>query len=184
MISVAPLVKKYSIVEVGLRGSLSDSYPDPDEQHAGLHNPKRADYRHSVNKEAREIQARLRDLLPFTNAGRVTIALQGGGVLDGSDLATHQTIKDITFVVKMLLECLGDRLDITKAVERQGRVGRTRTYPRSLRKYLVPPKKEARDMVRDGGDATFEELAQVEIEEWTRISTRIGPEMDRERLTG
>lgn len=183
-ISVAPLVRKDLIVEVGLRGSLSDGYPDPDEKRAGLWDPSSVHYRHGVDKEARWIQASLQDLLVFTNARRVTIALVGGGVLDGSDLATHQTIKDISFVVKLLLERLGDRLDITKAVERQGRVGRTRTRPRSLRMYWVPPKMEARDMVRDGEEATFEELAQVEIEEWTRISTTIGSNMNREWLTG
>lgn len=181
-IPVAPLVKKGLIVEVGLRGSLSEDYLDPDEQRAGLRDPKSVHYRHGIDKEARWTQARLRDLLLFTNARRVTIALVGGGVLNGSDLATHQTIKDISFVVKLLLDGLGDRLDITKAVERQGRVGRTQTHARSLRMYWVPPKTEARDMVRDGEEATFEELVQVEIEEWTRISTRIGPEMSRERL--
>lgn len=87
-------------------------------------------------------------------------------------------------MLKLLLDGLSDRLDITKAVERQGCVGRTQSRPRSLRIYWVPPKMEVRDMVRDGKDATFEELAQVEIEAWTRISTRIGPEMSKERLTG
>ncbi|KAH6957457.1 hypothetical protein DER45DRAFT_604267 [Fusarium avenaceum] len=44
--------------------------------------------------------------------------LYGRGLLDGSDLATHQMIKDISYVMKLLIQKFGDKFAIRKMISR------------------------------------------------------------------
>ncbi|OAQ62468.1 hypothetical protein VFPPC_06908 [Pochonia chlamydosporia 170] len=103
---------------------------------------------------------RLRDLFLFTKATSITLRLQGGGMPDGSDLATHQTIKDIAEVVKELIGSFGNRFEIGKMLD-----SGDRPY-QSLRDYWMRPTEQARINVSIGC-ASFKEMMQIEIEEWT-----------------
>ncbi|KAH7154766.1 hypothetical protein DER46DRAFT_688861 [Fusarium sp. MPI-SDFR-AT-0072] len=103
------------------------------------------------------------------------------GLLDGSDLATHQMIKDIFYVAKLLIQKFGDKFAIRKMISRGDGYGGS-YLSHSLRSYWDPPTETARQKVRQG-EATFEQVMQIEIEEWTHVFPRtIGPWMGREIL--
>ena len=78
--------------------------------------------------------------------------------------------------MKRLIAKYGRRFDIKKKLSRE-------PYSlKSLRSYWYPPSAEVKRSVRSGS-ATFEQIMQVEIEEWTReISRFVGPDILRERL--
>ncbi|KAF4459113.1 hypothetical protein FALBO_14134 [Fusarium albosuccineum] len=135
-----------------------------------LIDPTSVHYRHGGETIARSAQKRLQDVFHFKNAKQITLAFQGNGLLDGSDLATHQTIKDLSYVVKLLIDHFGDRFTVMKILGTDdddrfnGRVSPSRV----LRSYWEVPSEDARQSVMRG-DATFEQLMQVEIEEWTKV---------------
>jgi transketolase C-terminal domain/subunit len=93
------------------------------------------------------------------------LVLYGCGVLDGSDLATHQMIKDISYVVKLLIEEFGDRFAIKKMISR-GDDYEGNYLLRSIRSYWDSSTEMAREEVRQG-EVTFEQVMQIEVEEWT-----------------
>jgi hypothetical protein len=90
-------------------------------------------------------------------------------------------IKDISYVVKLLIQKFGDRFAIRKMISRGD--GHGGSYPwRSLRSYWDPPTETARQKVR-GGEATFEQVMQIEVEEWTHVfPSTMGSWMEREIL--
>ncbi|KAM0420466.1 hypothetical protein ACHAPT_011758 [Fusarium lateritium] len=142
-----------------------------DEVSRAWNDPTSVHYRHGDGKTARSAQKRLQDVFLFENAKQITLAFQGDGLLDGSDLATHQTIKDLSYVVKLLIDRFGDRFTVMKILNVgdddehfKGRVSPSR----DLRSYWEVPSEVARQRVMQG-DATFEQLMQVEIEEWTKV---------------
>jgi hypothetical protein len=96
--------------------------------------------------------------------------LYGCGLLDGCDLATHQIIKDISYVVKLLIQKFGDRFAIRKMISRGDDYEGNR-LSRSICSYWDRPTETARQNVR-GGKATFEQVMQIEVEEWTRVLPR------------
>jgi len=178
-IPIAPLVRGAITVVADLHDGCDnhhsyelrgDEVEDDKEDEHSIH------YRHGTGKQARWTQKLLQNLFLFNNAEQVTLVLHGRGLLDGSDLATHQTMKDISFVVRRLIEHFGDRFTIKKRLDRG-------SYPtRSLRSYWDAPTDFARRNVRRG-EATFEQVMQVEMEEWTRVfPPTIGSWMDREIL--
>lgn len=130
--------------------------------------PASVHYRHGDGKVARSAQKRLQEIFTLNNAKRITLAFQGDGLLDGSDLATHQTIKDLSYAIKLLIDHFGDRFTVKKILgaddDFTGRVSPSR----DLRSYWDAPSEIARERVRQG-HATFEQLIQVEIEEWTKV---------------
>ena len=136
--------------------------------------PANEDEDEGADSPASWTRKRLEPVFSFTNAHRVTIILSGGGLLDGSDHSTHQTIKDIARSVRRLIDQFGGRFDIKKRLTRQ-------PYPsKSLRSYWDPPTDAARRSVRKG-NATFEQIVQIEMEEWTaEFPSTVGPWMNRE----
>jgi hypothetical protein len=163
--SIATLVNSL-IVEINLHDDFDQDFP-------GFPNGKTAegskDYvpiQIGAERAARSTQERLEDLFLFTNAKEITLVLRGGGLLDGSDLKTHQKIADISLIVKRLLAYFGDRFKIEKQLDRQ-------PYPtHSLRSYWDSPADSARRNV-EMGEATTEQLMQVEIEDWTTMSPNL-----------
>ncbi|RYP27381.1 hypothetical protein DL767_007700 [Monosporascus sp. MG133] len=180
-VPVASLVKRGITVLADLHDSLSDDHTVSDE-YGGQDDPESVHYRHGSGNAARWTQERLQDLFLFTEARQVTLVLLGRGVLDGSDLATHQTMKDISYVVKLLIDLLGDRFAIQKMLYRETDDATIPFPTRSLRSYWAAPTELARRNVRYGA-AAFEEVMQIEMEEWTRVFPReIGRRMSREVL--
>lgn len=100
-------------------------------------------------------------------------------MLDSSDLATHQTIRDIALVVMELREQSGSRLDVVKQVERSGMPNQAR----SIGLYWDRPTPEAKDRVRYGGDGgAFVDIVQVEVEYWTRRRPHLVCHISQEAL--
>jgi hypothetical protein len=120
--------------------------------------------RRGQGKLARWTQEELRTLLRFTNATKVVVMLRGGGMLDGCDLATQQTVRDIAGVVQELMAQFGDKLGIFKRIERQNRPFATQ----SIRSYWETPTRDVMDNVRRG-NGTFRDIMQVQIWEWTLV---------------
>lgn len=80
-------------------------------------------------------------------------------MLDGSDLATHQTIRDIAVVIIELQARFKHTLDVVKQVERNGMQGQVQSIGLYLEKTTV----EAKERVR-GGEGRFIDIIQVELE--------------------
>jgi hypothetical protein len=95
-------------------------------------------------------------LLAFKKAELVTVLICGGGTLDGSDLLTQKKIQEIAWVVKRLINQFGDRFGIHKYHSEC-----------DLASYWDAPTIHAKEKVKNG-IASFKELMQVQIEEWTR----------------
>ena len=103
----------------------------------------------------------LKQLLAFTNADWIGIEIRGGGALDGSDLRTQQKIQEISRIIKQLiLQFPRQRLRIRK-------ISPTSATYHDLKPYWTPPSKQAKQNLRNGR-ASFLELMQIQIEEWTR----------------
>lgn len=122
----------------------------------------------------------LKQLMGLEKAEWIGIYVVGGGAANGSDLATQQKIKEISGVVQELIERFQGRLTIRK-VRTEREVLEWGGY--DLRRYWEKPTARAKRKVVEG-TASFEELMQVQMEEWTRkVSATISPdEMYRESL--
>jgi hypothetical protein len=95
----------------------------------------------------------------------------GKGVLDGSDLKTQQKIKDISRIVKELIAQFGDRFTILKV---QKRPGNSHTTAHNLKPYWDPPTALVKEKFKRS-TVSFQELMQIQIEEWTReVSEVVG----------
>lgn len=80
--------------------------------------------------------------------------LHGGGLLDDSDLVTHQTIIDISYADRRLIHRFGSRFAILKSLNREFcPLG-------NLRSCWNPPTYATKEEVRQG-TATFEQLMQI-----------------------
>jgi hypothetical protein len=104
----------------------------------------------------------LRRLLAFKQAEWVGIEIHGSGALDSSDARTQKKIKDISRVVKQLIIKFPSQLTILR-IEKQER----QSIAHNLRPYWDTPSPEARERVRSS-TASFTEVMQTRIEEWTR----------------
>lgn len=105
----------------------------------------------------------LRRLLKFTNAELICIEVRGGGALDGSDLRTQQKIEEMSGIVKKLIMQFGESFTIRKMMRRND--GQWTSH--DMRSYWNKPTSMAKSRL-PAGKTTFEELMQVQIEEWTR----------------
>jgi hypothetical protein len=105
----------------------------------------------------------LRQLLAFKNAELIEIQVHGGGALDGSDLQTQKKIKEMSKIVKQLIEHFGTALAIRKY---RGR------FVHDLRSYWNAPSAAAKQKLR-AGKQSFQELMQIQIEEWTHVRSRV-----------
>jgi hypothetical protein len=85
-----------------------------------------------------------------------------GGALDGSDLHTQKKIKEMSRIVKQLIEQFGTALAI-------------RTYRgqfvHNLRPYWNAPSAAAKQKLL-AGKASFQERMQIPIEEWIPVRSR------------
>ena len=115
----------------------------------------------------------LRRLLAFTQAEWIGVEIWGKGALDGSDLKTQLKIKEISKVVKELIAQFQDRFTIRKVQER---LGNSYSTAHDLKPYWEPPTVLAKDKFQRS-IVSFQELMQIQIEEWTReISGFVGGE--------
>ena len=113
----------------------------------------------------------LKQLLEFTDAESISIEVRGGGALNGSDLRTQLKIKEMSGIVKELIKRFGDKFTIRKM--RRDDDGQWATH--DMRLYWDKPTSMAKSRLQAGTE-TFEELMQVQIEEWTReISPIVRP---------
>ncbi|KAJ6789248.1 hypothetical protein PWT90_10397 [Aphanocladium album] len=162
-VDVPPLVGAIT-VEVDLHDGNNEHHiytaPKPDERS----DPFGMSERCGQGKLARWTQEELRTLLRFTSAKEVVVMLRGGGMLDGSDLATQQTVRDIAAVVKELTTQFGDKLKVFKRIDRQSRP----FGEQSIRSYWDAPTTVVLENVRRG-QGTFKEIMQVQIWEWTLV---------------
>ena len=143
-------------------------------------NKKPAPRRRAAPKVMRTVRE-LRQLLSFENAEWIGIEIRGRGALDGSDLKTQIKIKEISEIVKQLVQTFGTRFTILKvAVDQEGH---SRGVCHNLRPYWDPPTFEDRASVRRG-DPTIQALMRVQIDDWTYEAPRIitAASMTRERL--
>ena len=143
-------------------------------------NKKPAPRRRAAPKVMRTIRE-LRQLLSFENAEWIGIEIRGRGALDGSDLKTQIKIKEISGVVKHLVQTFGTRFTISKvAVDQEGY---SRSVYHNLRPYWDSPTSEDRASVLRG-DPTIQALMRVQIDDWTYKAPEISTvaSMTRERL--
>lgn len=173
---IAPLVRRL-IVEMNLH----DAYDWEDDTEDNPHYPgdgigddngeegsQDSDgIRPSGNIVARRSRKRLEDLFLFTNADKITLVLRGDGPLDGSDIATRQTIADISTTVKRLINSFGNRFAIEKWSPNKSR------STRSLLSYWNEPTDLTRRDVREGR-ASFQQHMQMNVERWTREPATTG----------
>jgi hypothetical protein len=111
----------------------------------------------------------LRRLLAFESAEWIGIEIHGKGALDGSDLKTQQKLKEISKIVKELIAQFGNRFTIMKV---QKRPGNSHTTAHDLKPYWNTPTAQAKDKLQRSR-ASFEELMQIQIEEWTREVSKV-----------
>jgi hypothetical protein len=112
----------------------------------------------------------LRQLLAFKQAEWAGIEIWGKGALDGSDLKTQQKIKEISKIVKELIAQFGDRFTVMKV---QNRPGNGYSAAHVLKPYWDPPTALAKEKFQRS-TISFQELIQIQIEEWTREVSAIG----------
>lgn len=101
----------------------------------------------------------LQELFKFTNAEAIVLFVAGGVAPDGSDLKTQLKFKDMSGIVKELLDKFGDRIRIHHGSSPGGRW-------HDIGKYWNPLSAGAQRRLRDG-KCSFTELMQIQIEEWT-----------------
>jgi hypothetical protein len=108
--------------------------------------------------------------LALKQAEWVGIEIWGKGALDGSDLKTQQKIKEISKIVKELITQFGDRFTIMKV---QNRLGNGYSTAHTLKPYWDPPAALAKEELQRS-TISFQELMQIQIEDWTRGVAAIG----------
>lgn len=75
------------------------------------------DFMPEGEKEKSWVVRDLRQLLEFTNAEFIRIEVFGRGALDGSDPQTQEKIKEMSGIVKTLIEQFGEKLTIRKLTQ-------------------------------------------------------------------
>lgn len=116
----------------------------------------------------------LEHLLKLKKAEWIGIKIEGGGAIDGSDLKTQQKIKEICNIIKKLINQFGGRFTIAK-VRRSG--GPFDAICHDIKAYWKRPTDQAKKRLQNGA-ALFEEIMQIQIEEWMRKVSRTITEED------
>ncbi|KAI1104846.1 hypothetical protein F4804DRAFT_351662 [Jackrogersella minutella] len=107
----------------------------------------------------------LKQLLAFENAEWIGVDIRGGGALDGSDLQTQLKTKEISGIVKrLIIRFPRQRFGIKKI---QRKPGSSHTTFHDLKPYWTPPTAQTKQNLQHCR-ASFEELMQIQIAEWTR----------------
>ncbi|KAH6876894.1 hypothetical protein B0T10DRAFT_465008 [Thelonectria olida] len=119
---------------------------------------------------ATNLASSLLDLFRMTNPERISLEILDRGVPDGRDFATQETIKRISCVVQDLIDYFGRRLTVSKVTfsDDDFKDGLA-TYPADfcdIKSYWNLPTKRTREKALKG-QVSFEELMQIQIEEWT-----------------
>ena len=116
----------------------------------------------------------LRRLFGRETLREVMIRLIGGGAGEGSDLGTQLKAREISRVVKRLMGWMRGRqgtVRVEKVVEIDGVC---RLAGREITGWWGSPRAEGRERFRRGR-ASFEEVMQMQMEEWTRrVGDRVG----------
>ncbi|PVH67547.1 hypothetical protein DL98DRAFT_398978, partial [Cadophora sp. DSE1049] len=102
----------------------------------------------------------LRYLSKFTNATWIEIEIWVGGTMDGMDLRTQQKIKELSGIVKELIDQFGDAIAISKA-------SADGIHRHDIRPYWNPPTAAAKEKLGVDKACSFEELMRIQIEAWT-----------------
>lgn len=170
---IAPLVRRL-IVETNLHDDYDwedDTDDNPFYPHDGIGDgEENIDPNHIRPRGyivARRTRKRLEDLFLFTNAEKITLVLRRDRLHDSSDVATRQTIADISATVKRLIEFFGNRFAIEKWSTNRSR------STRSLLPYWNKPTDLTRRDIREGR-ASFEQYMQMDVERWTREPAKHG----------
>jgi hypothetical protein len=112
----------------------------------------------------------LRELLKLEGVQEIVIRIQGCGAKDGSDFLTQLKIKEICKAVKDLIAKFGTRVTIQK--ERLKLDSDLPQLPQGifdLTPYWNRSSAQARNNFRNG-KASFEEVMQIQIEDWIKKS--------------
>jgi hypothetical protein len=102
-------------------------------------------------------------LKQLKNAEHIVIQILGGGAVDGSDLKTQKKIEEIAPIVKKLITQFGPRLEVRKALRTS--YGGPHLF-KDITSYWKEPNGIPSSNLRSG-KASFEELMQIQISEWT-----------------
>lgn len=102
----------------------------------------------------------------FINATQINIELRIGGAINGLDLTAQQMIKEVSGVVKMLIEKFEDKVWIST----ESIVSLKRT---NIRPYWDSPAVEAVEKMRQGRVCSSEELMQIQVAKWTGVLGKV-----------
>lgn len=120
--------------------------------------------------ESENLALNLGGAFRLTDAERISIEVVERGVPNGSDLATQETIKNMSMVVKDLIGHFGPRLEVSKLLfwDADYKDGLTvcPAVRYDIKPYWSAPSDTARARMQKG-EASFEEIMQVQIAEWT-----------------
>ena len=116
----------------------------------------------------------LRQLFGRESLREVVIRLMGGGSGDGSDLATQLKAREISRVVKRLMGWMRGRQGVVR-VEKVVAIDEVcQLAERNISGWWESPSAAGRQRFRRGR-ASFEEVMQMQMEEWTRrLADRVG----------
>lgn len=112
----------------------------------------------------------LQNVLRLTKVKRITIEILDRGARDGSDLATQETIRSVSGVVKALINIFGNRLKVSKVLLSSMDFNFPYAYKpiaiENIRSYWNSPSSPT--MYETGNARTcFQETMQKQIAEWT-----------------
>lgn len=120
--------------------------------------------------ESENLALNLDGAFRLTDAERISIEVVERGVPNGSDLATQETIKNMSMVIKDLIGHFGPRLEVSKLLfwDADYKDGLTvcPAVHYDIKPYWSAPSDTARERMRKG-ETSFEEIMQVQIAEWT-----------------
>lgn len=145
-----PVPSLVDIISVDL--DLHDGYMDPCVYGGDIGE----NFEASRARLANRADTKLRDLLAFAETTTVSVQLRGLGKLDGSDVATQQTIHDIAGVVRDFRDKFGEQFDIRKVVDDNSQ---------SLLDYWSPPTMQSQTN-GEQNMASFAGIMQRRIEQW------------------
>ena len=117
----------------------------------------------------RNLVTELYHLFRLSNAELVAIDITGSGTPDGSDLATQMVLRDIASIVQQLFLHFGTRFVIGRSLGEWPALYDIKWV--SFRSYWQPPMPSARDRMK-GGEASFEETMQLQVESWMQAAER------------
>jgi hypothetical protein len=105
-------------------------------------------------------------LFQFTNATRIDIELRVGGAINGMDLTSQQMIKEVSGVVKRLIDKFENKVGIsTESV--------VSLKCANIRPYWDSPAVDTEEKLRQGRGCSSKELMQIQIANWTGVLGKV-----------